>query len=62
VPLETLFERQPAVVAIMKPEMQTRLAAAKEHAQPAPDNALRHRMDCLLDLIRAAGPAQTRAA
>lgn len=61
-PLETLFERQPAVVAIMKPEMQTRLAAAKGQAQPAPDNALRQRMDSLLELIRAAGPAQTRAA
>lgn len=61
-PFETLLERQPAVVAIMKPEMQARLDAAKNRAQPAPDHALRQRMDSLLDLIRAAGPAQASAA
>jgi hypothetical protein len=65
-PFETLLERHPqskgAVLAIMKPEAQARLDAAKKQAQPASDHALRQRMDCLLDLIRAAGPAQTRAA
>jgi hypothetical protein len=61
---ETLMERQPAVVALMTPEMQARLAAARQQAQPAPDHALRQHMDRLLHLIRAAGPAQmkTRAA
>lgn len=60
-PFETLFERQPAVVAMMKPEMQARLDAAKKQAQPAPDHALRQRMDSLLDLIRAAGAANERS-
>lgn len=61
-PFETLLKRQPATVAIMKPEMQARLDAARRQAQPAPDEALRQQMDRLLDLIRAAGPLQTGAA
>jgi hypothetical protein len=56
-PFESLLERQPqskdAVLAIMKPETQARLGAAKEQAQPASDHALRQWMDSLLDLIRA---------
>lgn len=62
VPIESLLERHPAMVAIMKPEMQARLAAARKQAQPAPDDALRGLMDSLLVLIRAAGPAQSSAA
>jgi hypothetical protein len=61
-PFETLIERQPAVVEMMKPEMQARLGAARKQAQPAPDNAVRQRMDSVLVLIRAAAPARTRAA
>lgn len=65
-PFETLLERHPqskgAVLTIMKPETQARLDAAKQQAQPASDRALRRQMDSLLDLIRAAGPAQASAA
>lgn len=65
-PFEALLERQPhskdAVVAVMKAEMQARLGAARQQARPTLDPGLRQWMDRMLDLIRAAGPAQTSAA
>ena len=57
-PTETLLERHPqskrAVFAFMQPEMQARLDAAKQQAQPESDRALRQQMDSLRRLIEAA--------
>lgn len=65
-PFETLLERHPsskdAVIAVMKPQIQARLAEARKHAQSASDLALRQHMDHLLHLIRAAEPIRTGAA
>jgi len=57
-PTEALLERhpqsKPAVLALMQPEMQARLDAAKQQAKPESDRALRQQMDGLRRLIEAA--------
>ena len=58
-PTETLLERNPqskhAVFAVMQADMQARLSAAKQHAQPESDRVLRQQMDGLRRLIEATG-------
>ncbi|KAB8043387.1 hypothetical protein [Janthinobacterium aquaticum] len=65
-PIETLLERSPhtkdAVLASMQPEMQARLKAAKQQAQPESDRVLRQLMDVLRGLIEAAGQPRSNLA
>lgn len=65
-PTETLLERDPqskrAVLALMQPEMQARINAAKQQAQSESDSTLRRQMDSLRRLIEAAERPKARAA
>jgi len=64
-PIETLLERSPqsrAVLALMQPDMQARLDAAKQQARSESDHALRRQMDRLRSLIETAERPKASAA
>lgn len=65
-PMETLLARDPqardAVIAFMQADMQARLTAAKQQAQPEIDRALLQQLEDLRRLIEATGQPQSGAA